>query len=153
MARSSQAQEVLDTTTPLDIPIQEGVGPSIPESSLSYKGDLSVFDRDQLRLDITSMQTMSFETSGEFIQVKDARALSGDSITFEAVVGAEVDSYQEVHVYEAPCGKGWQLIITDPGQYVESIQFDNEGKQFKAFVPIQRSYGYGCEHASRTFNW
>lgn len=97
------------------------------------------------------MQSISFETSGEFIQVKEAQALSGDSITFEAVIGAEVDSNQEIHVYDGPCGKGWQLIIHDIDYGF--VYSSTTGKAEYTSYPITRSYGYGCEHTSRTENW
>lgn len=142
------AQEI-DTGGELATPVQE-LPSGIPESSLSYKADFSVYNRDQLRLDIIAMQIDSFQTSGDYIQVKDAQALSGDSITFEAVVGSQVDSNQEIHVYEAPCGKGWQLLITD---YAEGYIMASSGQAVLGKYPVYRSYGYGCEHIDRTYNW
>jgi len=98
-----------------------------------------------------AFQALSFESTGEYTQVKDAQVVEGDVIGFEASMVDVVEPTEEIHVYEAPCGKGWQLIVHDIDYgYITS---SSTGKTEYLPYDVVRSYGYGCEHTDRTFNW
>jgi len=107
---------------------------------------------DDTRLQIMSAQSLSYETTGEYTQINRAQeVVEGDAITFDAVKADIFTGNEEVHVYEAPCGRGWQLIIHDEAMgYVTS---STTGKTTYEPYAVTRSYGYGCEHDARTVNW
>jgi len=108
---------------------------------------------DDVRLQIMSAQALSYESTGEYTQVsKEAEIINGDDITFEAVKAEIFTGKEEVHTYEASCGRGWILIIHDDSVYEPALLFDEEGKPHKGYAPTVRTYAYGCEH-ERTENW
>lgn len=127
---------------------------TVPEQVPQTEPVAVIDERDFTRLDVKAFQQVAFEDTGEYIQVGiNQEFIDGDIATFNVLAVDVVKPNQEIHVYDAPCGRGWQLIIHDESLYVEKTQFDIEGNIVPAFVPIQRSYGYGCESADRTFNW
>jgi len=134
--------EVVPTTEDIQTPVEEA-GVTVP-----------IVDWwDTNRLDVKVLQDISYENTGEYAQVTlDENILSGDKVVVQSIK-TSFDGRQEVHVYEAPCGKGWVLIVRDFSILVESTQQDEKGNQFTAYVPTIRSYGYGCEHVIRTVNW
>lgn len=122
----------------------------IEESAALEVGPVDI-TLDDKRLDIMAFQALSFESTGEYTQIKNAEVVEGDVIGFEASMVGVVEPTEEIHVYEAPCGKGWQLII-----YEDNVvrRLSSTTKMFEDQVErTVRSYGYGCEHDSRTFNW
>jgi len=130
---------------PVDIPLEQG-GIVVNEPIISED-----IVRDEKRLDIMAFQSLSYESTGEFTQVKDVKVVQGDVIGFDASMVDIVEPTDEIHVYEAPCGKGWQLIVHDFDYgYITS---STTGKTVYEPYPVVRSYGYGCEHDSRTENW
>lgn len=113
------------------------------------------YTKDNFRLELISFQSLSFETTGEYTQIKNKNVVEGDTIGFEASIKndpANLALDYEVHVYEAPCGRGWLLKIYDRTNLVESLLLDENNVQFTSYLPTIRTYAYGCEH-ERTFNW
>jgi len=147
---AAQPEQEVTVQAPLEEPVAVTEPPIVEEPIIidPPTGDWY----DDTRLQIMSAQALSFESTGEYTQIsKEAEIIDGDSITFEAVKDELFTGKEEVHVYEAPCGRGWQLIITETE--VQNV-FSSTTKQYlQTTVPIIRSYGYGCEHTSRTFNW
>jgi len=167
----SNAQEIIDTPTEetiIEVPVDEV---PLPESSLEEQAVLNdtveeapvelitppvvslPIDTtyDDKRLEIMAFQLLSFESTGEYTQVKEAQVVEGDVIGFDASMVDVVESTDEIHVYDAPCGKGWQLIIYEDLIFRE---LSTTTKMFEDRVErIVRSYGYGCEHDMRTINW
>jgi len=136
-----QPVDTVGTDTPIDIPPLEG-------------GIVVDVARDVDRLAIKAFQMIAMEDTGEYIQVGlNKEFVDGDIATFQSIAVDDVKTNYEIHVYDAPCGRGWQLIVHDDSVLVESRQFNDKGQQVSAYVPLVRSYGYGCESASRTENW
>jgi hypothetical protein len=124
----------------------------IEKSPVDSEGVSLSLERDQLRLDLVAFQSLSVDEVGEYTQIgKNERFIDGDDMGFNASAPEILKGNEEVHVYDAPCGRGWQLIIHDTAQgYVTS---STTGKTILGSYPITRSYGYGCEHDIRTSNW
>jgi len=170
--KAANAQEVIDTPVDVAIPTEAGaepeqhadaIGKDTPIDTPPPEGGVVVIDPpkdvepvtdwyDDIRLQVMSAQSLSYESTGEYTQItKQAEIVSGDSITFEAVKDDIFTGKEEVHVYEAPCGRGWQLIIYDEeyGYFTSSTTGKTELQPYA----VVRSYGYGCEHDARTANW
>lgn len=147
------AQETLDT--PVEVAIEEQVVDTSTQVTPTEEVGVPVIDeRDFTRLDVKAFQTLANEDTGEYIQVGLGKELiEGDSVTFNAVAVYDLKGNEEIHVYEAPCGRGWQLIVYEYETLVEGFQFDTYGNEVPAYKPLVRSYGYGCESVERTFNW
>jgi len=107
---------------------------------------------DSDRLAVKTLQDISLETTGEYTQVTLDERIIGETVSFDSIKST-FDGRQEVHVYEAPCGKGWQLIVHDTLYGYQTST--STGKEVTELLPydFERSYGYGCEHIVRTFNW
>jgi len=162
------AQETIDTPVDVAIPTEAGAQPEqdaplTVEEAVIVVSDPIIPDPiieptptgdwyDDTRLQIMSAQALSYESTGEYTQIsKQAEIVEGDSITFEAVKADIFTGKEEVHVYEAPCGRGWQLIVYD--EEYGYITSSTTGKTELQPYPVVRSYGYGCEHTVRTANW
>jgi len=163
----SSAQEVIDIPQEVVIVEEAGAQPEIPPDvvqdaitppvGVATDGVIVIEDtpvtedRDYKRLDIMAFQSLSYESTGEYTQVSKAEVVEGDVIGFDASMVDVVESTDEIHVYDAPCGKGWQLFVkeTEYGYITSS----STGKTSYEPYTVVRSYGYGCEHDSRTQNW
>jgi len=143
----SSLENVVQTDTVVETPVELITPPvvSLPEEPI-----VVIDARDDLRLELISLQALSFESTGEYTQIAENKQIvDGDVITFEASAPRILKGNEEVHVYEAPCGRGWQVIIRDESIYEAYTDIDQKIK----YRPTIRSYGYGCEHTERTFNW
>lgn len=117
--------------------------------SLTKVSAQEVDARDVKRLAVKEQQDALFSKYGEYSQIKrDA--------TFDTTLGEEqfvlaglMDGSYEVHVYDAPCGKGWTLL------YYEQIPVyaTTTGKLLPYTQEVTRSVGHGCQFAQRTVGW
>jgi len=152
------SEVVSDTVVEEPVAISEGViqdavpNNPVPEQVVKDPPVAVSTDRDSVRLELTAFQSLSYESTGEYTQIKENKEfIDGDVIGFDASAKRILSGKEELHVYDAPCGRGWQLIVHDTE--LQNVFSSTTKSYFKTMVPIVRSYGYGCEHDSRTANW
>jgi hypothetical protein len=111
----------------------------------------TIVDRDVKRLAVKEQQDVLYAKTGNYSQVKRNGDFEGGLGAEQSILSALMDGSYEIHVYEAPCGKGWSIINYE---YVATeITSSSTGKLIPFEYEYRHVYASGCEHDARTTNW
>lgn len=92
--------------------------------------------KDSKLLAVKDQQDFLYADNGKYAQVKRGGFIDGGQGRDSLVLGALIDTTQEVQVYTAPCGDGWRLLTYKGKKWNE---------QLKKEVELIDEVVYGCE--------
>lgn len=119
--------------------------------ALETISESTIVVRDVKRLAVKEQQDALYAKVGEYSQVRRDGTFDGGLGIEQNILSTLMDGGYEVHVYEAPCGKGWRII-----EYVAMMEeVVDPNTKLITYEPYedQRIYTSGCESIARTVNW
>lgn len=88
-----------------------------------------------------------YADTGEYVQVRRGGAIAGGFRPDALVLSSLVSTTTEVFVYEATCGRGWQLNVFDEYDVISATS------GARILVTDVHTVGGGCDAAAATVNW